>query len=78
LNNKQVIIRADGNSEIGYGHIFRCLALAQMLNEDFECWFYSQNPPTLLKQEIEKVAHGLKPLPVEHNFEKEARQLTHQ
>jgi UDP-2,4-diacetamido-2,4,6-trideoxy-beta-L-altropyranose hydrolase len=79
VNKKpKVIIRADGNSEIGYGHIFRCLALAQVLGQDFECWFYSQNPTTFLKREIEKVAHGLKDLPIETNPEKEAQQLTQQ
>jgi UDP-2,4-diacetamido-2,4,6-trideoxy-beta-L-altropyranose hydrolase len=77
-NKPNVIIRADGNSEIGYGHLFRCLALAQMLNQDFECWFYSQNPPPFLKQEIEKNAHGLITLTFETNPEKEARELTQQ
>ena len=35
----RVVFRADGNSEIGLGHIVRCLALANMLKESFECIF---------------------------------------
>ena len=72
----KVVIRADGNREIGFGHVFRCLALAQMLNKDFECWFYIQNPEPFLKAEIEKVVYGINELPNESNFGIEARQLT--
>ena len=34
---KKVVLRADGNSKIGLGHVYRLLALAEMLKEDFEC-----------------------------------------
>lgn len=32
---KKLIFRADGNAQIGMGHVMRCLALAQMLNSPF-------------------------------------------
>src|SRR5688572_723719 len=31
----KIIFRTDGNSNIGLGHIMRCIALSQMLKEDF-------------------------------------------
>ena len=72
----KVVIRADGNREIGFGHVFRCLALAQMLNKYFECWFYIQNPEPFLKAEIEKVVYGIIELPNESDFGIEASQIT--
>lgn len=75
---KQIIIRADGNKTIGFGHVYRCLALAQMLIEDFECWFYIQVPEAFLKKEIKKVVHGFKELPVNKNLDKEAKNLVQQ
>ncbi len=38
-----VFIRADANSEVGMGHLIRCLALAQMLRNDFEVIFVTKN-----------------------------------
>jgi UDP-2,4-diacetamido-2,4,6-trideoxy-beta-L-altropyranose hydrolase len=36
---KKVVLRADGSSEIGLGHIYRCIALAEMLENTFNCEF---------------------------------------
>lgn len=36
---KKLIIRADGNSEIGLGHIIRCISLATMLRDNFSIQF---------------------------------------
>jgi UDP-2,4-diacetamido-2,4,6-trideoxy-beta-L-altropyranose hydrolase len=38
LNNK-IYFRADGNAQIGLGHLTRCVALAQMLKSTFEIIF---------------------------------------
>ncbi len=39
-----VYFRAEGNSQIGLGHIYRCLALAEYLKDEFNLHFvYSQN-----------------------------------
>lgn len=35
MNKPKVIFRADGNAQIGLGHIYRCLALADMLKDSF-------------------------------------------
>lgn len=39
-----IYFRADGNSTIGWGHIMRCLALADMLKNDFHMKFITVNP----------------------------------
>jgi UDP-2,4-diacetamido-2,4,6-trideoxy-beta-L-altropyranose hydrolase len=45
MNNKKTIVfRADGNSQIGLGHIMRCLALCEILSQDFFIKFAIQNP----------------------------------
>ncbi|WP_264535082.1 UDP-2,4-diacetamido-2,4,6-trideoxy-beta-L-altropyranose hydrolase [Flavobacterium sp. N1736] len=40
----RVLFRADGNSKIGLGHVIRCIALAQMLKNEFECFFVIYRP----------------------------------
>lgn len=40
----RVLFRADGNSKIGLGHVMRCIALAQMLKNEFECFFVISRP----------------------------------
>lgn len=51
MNNK-IYIRVDGSSEIGLGHLVRCLALAQMLKNDFEISFVCIRIPDKTKEEI--------------------------
>jgi UDP-2,4-diacetamido-2,4,6-trideoxy-beta-L-altropyranose hydrolase len=48
----RVIIRADGNRNIGSGHLVRCIALAQMLRNDFEVEFVCKELPLGLENEI--------------------------
>lgn len=48
----EVFIRADGNNEIGLGHLIRCMALANMLKDDFEITFVSKEIPGKIKEEI--------------------------
>ena len=47
MNNQKIIIRVDGNSSIGLGHIYRGIALAEMLKEDFEVQFILKSSSTL-------------------------------
>jgi UDP-2,4-diacetamido-2,4,6-trideoxy-beta-L-altropyranose hydrolase len=35
MPEKKILIRADGNTQIGLGHIYRCIAIAEMLEENF-------------------------------------------
>lgn len=52
---KKIIFRADANTDIGYGHFVRTLALADMLKDDFKCIFATVCPTTFQVREIEKV-----------------------
>lgn len=39
MHKSRVVFKADGNKIIGLGHIYRCIALAQMLKSEFEFAF---------------------------------------
>ncbi len=71
MKNK-VFFRADGNSQIGLGHIFRSLALAEMLRNDFDCHFIIRQPIPSIKTKILEVCNKIIELPETENHEKEA------
>jgi len=48
----QIFIRADGSSQIGLGHLFRCIALAYMVKIDFEVSFFCADIPISLEKEL--------------------------
>lgn len=50
--NKTVKIRADADSDIGYGHIMRTYALACMLKKEFDILFYCKSIPVNIKNEL--------------------------
>ena len=64
MARKKVFIRADADTQIGFGHFIRCVALADMLRNDFECTFYTQQPTAYQINEVEKVC-SLKTLPAD-------------
>ncbi len=47
MPNRKVIIRVDGNSSIGLGHIYRGIALAEMLKEEFAVEFITKENTTI-------------------------------
>lgn len=49
----KLYIRADGNSQIGLGHLIRCFALANMVKDNFEVSFVSKEIPEQTKIEFE-------------------------
>ena len=53
-NFKKIYFRADGNTNIGFGHVIRCLALADMLKDQFECIFATRYVNEYIIDEIEK------------------------
>ncbi|MEJ8802718.1 UDP-2,4-diacetamido-2,4,6-trideoxy-beta-L-altropyranose hydrolase [Pontibacter sp. H249] len=63
-NRTRIIFRADGNSQIGLGHVVRSLALAEMLRHDFECVFAIQAPSQELQEQLKKSCDGVIILPV--------------
>ena len=52
---QKILFRADAGQSIGYGHFIRTLALADMLKEDFDCVFCTQEPTEYQVGEMEKV-----------------------
>lgn len=65
MPNKKVIIRVDGNSNIGLGHIYRGIALAHMLDDEFDVSFITKltsnrSPITDAKFNLEFIPEGVK------------------
>lgn len=59
----QLLFRADGNAQIGMGHVMRCLALADMLNDEFAMRFAITDPTPAVRVLIETAGLAVIPLP---------------
>lgn len=75
---RKVIFRTDGNSMIGLGHVVRCCALADMIRENFDCYFSIRNPSAAIKQQVLEYASGIEVLDENISFEDEAELWTKQ
>ena len=67
MENK-ILIRADGNAEIGLGHLIRCIALAHMLQQEFKVSFYFKAAPPSLLGGIKESGFGLNKINSESDF----------
>lgn len=63
MSKRRVIFRADGNSSIGVGHISRCLALAEILRENFELSFAICEPESHILNSISSICDNIISLP---------------
>lgn len=54
MNKPNVYVRADGNPEIGLGHLVRCIALAHMLKDDFSISFVCATVPQKIKEDLNR------------------------
>ena len=68
MKNKRVVLRADGNSLIGFGHIYRLLALADILKNHYYLVFACHATSSFIEQEIKKSCNELVILKVELPF----------
>jgi UDP-2,4-diacetamido-2,4,6-trideoxy-beta-L-altropyranose hydrolase len=60
----RLVLRADGNSRVGLGHVMRLLALAELLRPDFaELAFFIQAPDTALTALLQAVGAEVIALP---------------
>lgn len=68
-NKKQIIFRADGNSETGLGHLFRLFAIVEMVKDDYDYFYYTKSDSiySVIPNE-----YNYKLLPEDLNFEDEA------
>lgn len=73
-NSKNILLRADGNSEIGLGHIYRCIGLAQRLKSEFKVYIAIHEPSDSIIQNIELHA-TLILLPKLESFIEEAKYI---
>ena len=62
---QRIFFRADGNSEIGFGHVVRSLALAEMLRDEYFIAYAIQHPSEFILSLINPVAAELYILPIE-------------
>lgn len=52
---QKIFLRADADSQIGFGHFIRTLALADMLKDNYDCTFFTAGPTEYQKHEVAKV-----------------------
>ncbi|MDQ3046719.1 MAG: UDP-2,4-diacetamido-2,4,6-trideoxy-beta-L-altropyranose hydrolase [Bacteroidota bacterium] len=71
--SQKIVIRADGGTDLGMGHIIRCLALADMLREDFIILFAVQSTQKSLLKFIHSVTATVVHLPPTIDFLEDAK-----
>lgn len=73
LNKPLLVLRADGSELIGLGHIYRCIALADILHDLFEVHFYSRSMTATVSSEILRYCDRYIELPSNVDYVEEAR-----
>lgn len=71
----RVVFRADGSTDLGMGHVVRCLAMAVMLQRDFHVSFALQGTDPGIIRKIKEVSEDVIVLSKEKNFDLDADQL---
>ncbi|OUJ72698.1 UDP-2,4-diacetamido-2,4,6-trideoxy-beta-L-altropyranose hydrolase [Hymenobacter crusticola] len=71
----RLIFRADGNAQIGLGHVVRSLALADIVRTIGECLFAIQEPSVAIRQLLAMAQVQLLELPATLDLATEAAQL---
>jgi len=56
---KKIYIRVDGNSTVGYGHLFRCIALANVLKSQYHVIFIENNSDEFAISHFQEVSNGI-------------------
>lgn len=73
---QKVFLRADGNSEIGLGHVSRLTALSEMLAGSFHTCFLLKEYSTTLSKQIAETANEVKSIPGFDTYKEEACYLS--
>ncbi|QHT68825.1 UDP-2,4-diacetamido-2,4,6-trideoxy-beta-L-altropyranose hydrolase [Rhodocytophaga rosea] len=71
----RIVFRADGGTQIGLGHISRCLAIAGRLKQNFNISFAIQEPGPQLVTLLKDVCAHIIPLPPGDDYQKDAKQF---
>ncbi|HNP07649.1 MAG TPA: UDP-2,4-diacetamido-2,4,6-trideoxy-beta-L-altropyranose hydrolase [Cyclobacteriaceae bacterium] len=64
MKKQKIIFRADANSIIGHGHVNRCIALAEILCDDFDVTIAIQEPDLLLHESLSSTFKEIIVLPI--------------
>ena len=64
-----VVIRADGDSSIGMGHIVRCVALVEMIQNEFDIAFATQEPSENIVNLLKAVTSNIIRLPATTDYQ---------
>jgi len=75
MKEYKILFRTDGYKDIGIGHISRCLALADMLEDHFKIAFACQNRDENVLNTVRNEGIELIELPIENDYEKDAENL---
>ncbi|MFZ5555042.1 MAG: UDP-2,4-diacetamido-2,4,6-trideoxy-beta-L-altropyranose hydrolase [Bacteroidota bacterium] len=75
MKKPRVYLRADGNSQIGLGHVYRLLALAEKLNGEFETIFLIREPSENIRKLILKYCNEIFSLKEFESYTEEAEYL---
>lgn len=59
MSKPKIYFRADGNAQIGMGHIMRCLALADYVDDAFEVFFICKDPDQTVVSKIDQQGYSL-------------------
>lgn len=73
--NRRIFFRADGNAQKGLGHVYRSLALAHMLKEQFQCHVLIRTPSSALQAEFARMGIPFTQLDDAISFQEEAALL---
>ena len=75
MKEYKIFFRTDGYKDIGLGHIIRCLALGEMLRDDFQIVFACQKRDNEVLNIIRKEGFDLIELPVEEDYDTDAETI---
>lgn len=75
MKRARILFRADGHQQMGLGHVVRSMALAEMLQDDYDILFATRTPIISLKDQIQALGVQLIELPWPENELKEAKEL---
>ncbi len=73
---QKIIIRTDGGTSIGMGHVVRCIALANMLKNNFTITFAIQSPSESILKSIYTVTAAIIHLPQTNDYTADTSHFT--
>lgn len=77
MTKSKVLFRADGNSRIGLGHVYRSLALAEIISVHFDFTFAIREPLPGISTLIKNAQGDVIPLREGVGYDEEAKGLVH-